>query len=93
MRVIGLSWTDWATPWSSSKDESVGTIPQLVAQLKDVLKHETAQREQGELPSKDIAKTSAEALANECPAPQFKRIEDVQKPRHAHSSSSRAGHG
>lgn len=73
MRVIGLSWTDWATPWSSSKDEFVGTIGQLKAHLDDVLKEEQALLRRGELPSKERALQGADELAAECPAPQFKR--------------------
>ncbi|KAL1525976.1 hypothetical protein AB1Y20_020802 [Prymnesium parvum] len=55
MRVVGLSWTDWATPWGSSKDDNIGTLSQLVAHLKE------------------RALESTIWLAEECPAPQFKR--------------------
>lgn len=73
MRVVGLSWTDWATPWASSKDEHVGTLCQLVTHLKEVLKEEKSLRERGELPSKQHALENERALADECPAPQFRR--------------------
>lgn len=73
MRVVGLSWTDWSTPWGSSKDENVGTLPQLVAHLKEVLTEEKSLRARGELPSQERALQSADLLAQECPAPQFKR--------------------
>lgn len=68
MRVIGLSWTDWKTPWSSSTDENyVGTVGQLRKHLEEVLEEESNLHRRGELPSKE------EALAAECPAPQFRR--------------------
>lgn len=76
MRVVGLSWTDWSTPWGSSKDdkdENVGTLPQLVAHLKEVLTEEKSLRARGELPSQERALQSADLLAQECPAAQFKR--------------------
>jgi hypothetical protein len=73
MRVVGLSWSDWATPWSSSKDEQVGTVAQLVAHLKQVLAVENKLRACDELPCKERALRSADALAEECPAPQLKR--------------------
>lgn len=66
MRVIGLSWTDWATPWGSSKDENVGTLSQLVAHLKEVLKEEKSLSARGELPSKARALQDAQLLAEEC---------------------------
>lgn len=40
MRVIGLGWVEFKSQWSSSKDESVGTIPDLTEQLKDILEEE-----------------------------------------------------
>ncbi|KAL1502961.1 hypothetical protein AB1Y20_011032 [Prymnesium parvum] len=73
IRVVGLSWTDWATPWGSSKDDNIGTLSQLVAHLKEVLKEESSLRARGELPSKQRALESTIWLAEECPAPQFKR--------------------
>lgn len=73
MRVVGLSWSEWATPWSSSKDEQVGTIGQLTAHMQEVLAREASLKERGELPSKTKASANENALADECPAPQFKR--------------------
>lgn len=73
MRVVGLSWSDWATPWSCSTDDDIGTVAQLVAHLKEVLAEEHALLERGELPCKQRAMESSDALAAECPAPQLKR--------------------
>lgn len=73
MRVIGLSWSDWATPWSSSSDEQVGTVAQLLSHLKQVLNEESKLCTLGELPSRERALKDADALAAECPAPQLKR--------------------
>mmetsp|Transcript_48591 Transcript_48591/g.120490 ORF Transcript_48591/g.120490 Transcript_48591/m.120490 type:complete len:98 (-) Transcript_48591:171-464(-) len=67
MRVIGLSWTDWKTPWSSSTDENVGTVGQLRKHLEEVLEEESNLRRRGELPSKEEASLSEGALAAECP--------------------------
>lgn len=73
MRVIGLSWQEWKTPWSASKDETVGTVDQLKDHLKEVLAWEEQLRMDGSLPSKARARGSASALADECPTPQLKR--------------------
>lgn len=73
MRVIGLSWSEWKTPWSSSIDENVGTLDQLVAHLKEVLEREKVLARQKELPRKEYALSSKEALAEECPAPLLQR--------------------
>ncbi|KAL1511680.1 hypothetical protein AB1Y20_004970 [Prymnesium parvum] len=73
MRVIGLSWTEWKTPWQSSKDDDVGTVGQLITHLKRVLAEEAKLCNRNELPSKERALVSETALAAECPAPQFKR--------------------
>lgn len=73
MRTIGLSWSGWTTPWSSSKDELVGTVEQLREHLKLVVDEEKALERSGSLPSKERALESAESLSGECPAPQMKR--------------------
>lgn len=68
MRVIGLSWNEWKTPWSSSSDESVGSVEQLEAHLKEVLVREQLLHDRGELPNKEYALRGKESLAEECPA-------------------------
>lgn len=73
MRCIGLSWSEWKTPWSSSTDEVVGTVEQLTSHLKAVLEEEKACGRRSLLPSKEQALLSAESLAAECPAPQLRR--------------------
>lgn len=73
MRTVGLSWTDWKTPWHSSKDETVGTVDQLRDHLKEVITEERALMERGLLPSKELALESHEQLVTECPAPQLRR--------------------
>lgn len=73
MRCVGLSWTDWKTPWSSSSDESVGTVAHLCDHLKEVIAHEEALDARGMLPSKEHALESVDALKAECPAPQMRR--------------------
>ncbi|KAL1510813.1 hypothetical protein AB1Y20_007097 [Prymnesium parvum] len=68
MRVIGLSWNDVKTPWSSSSDEAVGTVAQLSEHLKEeILVREVAQRKAGELPSKEGTPEES------CPAPLLQR--------------------
>lgn len=73
MRTIGLSWTDWKTPWTSSKDEQVGSVEQPSAHLKEVIREEQTLRERGLLPSKSKALESREDFVAECAAPQLKR--------------------
>lgn len=73
MRSVGLSWSDWKTPWSSSKDEYVGTVEHLTVHLKEVLTAEQGLRRCGELPSKSRALLSVDDLHSECPAPQMQR--------------------
>lgn len=73
MRVIGLSWTDWKTPWGSSHDEEIGTVRQLRDHLSEVLAAEAEQAERGWLPSKTRALSSADGVKSECPAPQLRR--------------------
>lgn len=73
MRTIGLSWSEWKTPWSSSKDEDVGTVEQLHNHLKEVIKEEMVLKERGLLPSKAAALESKEELVAQCPPPQMKR--------------------
>lgn len=73
MRTIGLSWSGWKTSWSSSSDETIGTVDQLWSHLKSVLEEEKALMQRGLLPSKSRALASAESLSAECPAPQLKR--------------------
>lgn len=60
MRSIGLSWTEFTGQWSSSKDEDIGTVPQLTEHLNTILKFEADKRRKNELPA-------------DCPAPQMKR--------------------
>lgn len=73
MRTVGLSWSEWTTPWSSKTDETVGTVEQLVAHLKLVLEEEAALERRGLLPSKARALQSDASMSAECPAPQLRR--------------------
>ena len=50
MRTRGLRWTQFKTNWSSSLDDTVGTVEQLSGHLKEILEEEIQQREAGELP-------------------------------------------
>ena len=50
MRVIGLGFVDFKTPWSSSKDETIGTVADLSELLKDILNEERERRFDGDLP-------------------------------------------
>jgi hypothetical protein len=50
MRVIGLSFVEFKTVWSSSKDETVGTIDDLSAQLREILLEERERADCDELP-------------------------------------------
>lgn len=67
MRTIGLSWNEWRTAWSSSKDEHIGTVEQLQEHLKAVLEEELRLSESGALPSK------TGSIEVECPTPQLRR--------------------
>lgn len=40
MRVIGLGWVEFRAHWSSSSDEQVGSVSDLMAQLKEILDEE-----------------------------------------------------
>lgn len=51
MRVIGLGWTQFETRWSSSNDETVGTVEYLSALLNDILAHEATERHLKNLPT------------------------------------------
>lgn len=74
MRSIGLTWTEWKTPWSSASDKDVGTVDQLQTHLaNEVLAHENELQLRGLLPSRSTALKSPEDLAAECPAPQMQR--------------------
>lgn len=70
---MGLSWSDWKTPWNSSTDEYVGTVEHLTAHLKEVLEAEQSLKRRGELPSKPRALQSVDDLHSECPPPQMQR--------------------
>ena len=50
MRTRCLRWTQFKTNWSSSLDDTVGTVEQLSGHLKEILEEEIQQREAGELP-------------------------------------------
>ena len=51
MRVVGLGWVEFKTIWSSGKDEVVGTVSDLVGQLKDIMEKE----EDREIPEAAVA--------------------------------------
>jgi hypothetical protein len=51
MRVIGLGFVEFKTAWSSSNDETVGTVDDLTAQLHDILVEERERRDCSELPA------------------------------------------
>eukprot|EP00966_Prymnesium_polylepis_P259720 5999344-Prymnesium_polylepis.1 len=40
MRVVGLGWVEFKSPWSSGKDDNVGSMSDLTGQLKDILEEE-----------------------------------------------------
>eukprot|EP00966_Prymnesium_polylepis_P090278 2090845-Prymnesium_polylepis.1 len=50
MRVIGLGFVEFKTAWSSSKDETVGTVADLTLTLTEILMDEADRRRSGELP-------------------------------------------
>ena len=50
MRVIGLGFVEFATPWSSSRDELIGTVEDLSTLLRNILTEENAMRIDGDLP-------------------------------------------
>lgn len=37
MRVIGFGWVEYKTQWSSGRDEGVGSVSDLIGQLKEIL--------------------------------------------------------
>eukprot|EP00966_Prymnesium_polylepis_P102756 2380503-Prymnesium_polylepis.1 len=50
MRVIGLGFVEFKTAWSSSKDETVGSIADLTTTLVEILKEERERGADDELP-------------------------------------------
>ena len=50
MRVIGCGFIEFKTPWSSSKDETVGTVADLTELLIEILNEEREREWAGELP-------------------------------------------
>ena len=54
MRVIGLGFDEYKAAWSSSKDETVGSIDDLKEQLRDILMEERQRLNDGELPNKAV---------------------------------------
>ena len=50
MRTRGLQWTEFATKWSSGKDETVGSFHELRRHLLEILQVEAARRAANELP-------------------------------------------
>ena len=40
IRVIGFGWTQFPLAWSSAADNTIGTVPDLLARFKDILKYE-----------------------------------------------------
>eukprot|EP00966_Prymnesium_polylepis_P331666 7387242-Prymnesium_polylepis.1 len=47
MRTRGLRWTEFKTKWSSSLDDSTGTVEQLTGHVKEILTEENEQRSAG----------------------------------------------
>ena len=54
MRVIGLGFVEFKTPWSSSKDDTVGTVAHLSQLLRDILMEEQERSACGELPDAPV---------------------------------------
>ena len=50
MRVVGLGFVEFKTPWSSSTDETVGTVDHLKELLTEILWDERARQVDGDLP-------------------------------------------
>lgn len=50
MRVVGLSWTEYKTPWTSGSDEEVGSVDQLRIHLIEIIETERERESEGELP-------------------------------------------
>lgn len=67
MRVVGLSWSNFTVAWSSSNDETIGTVSELQEHLKGLLDEEQRLLSLGSLPSK------TGPIADECPTPQLRR--------------------
>lgn len=53
MRTRRLQWVEFKTKWSSKDDEDVGTVPELMAHVKEILGTERERRAANELP--DVA--------------------------------------
>lgn len=51
MRVLGFGWTHHRTFWSSTNDETVGTVDALVGSLCDIITEEIAAKRLNELPT------------------------------------------
>lgn len=60
MRSIGLGWVEFKGQWSSTSDETTGTVAQLKAHLLTILDAEAERQRSGEMPK-------------DCPAPLLSR--------------------
>ena len=57
MRVIGLGFDEFRPHWSSSKDEEIGSVADLSANLKEILMEEEERRMEGKLPGAAVVPT------------------------------------
>jgi hypothetical protein len=53
MRVNGLGWSDFATPWQKTGESLQASVTRLQSHLKDVLVEETVRRRRGEIVWRD----------------------------------------
>lgn len=80
MRTRGLQWLQFACRWSSSKDEVIGTVPELQRQVEEILIEEQPCRRAGTLPSHAPAPTPRRKTFKELGTPTA-QAETMREPR------------
>ena len=75
MRVIGCGFFEFKPAWSSSKDEKIGTVPDLTSLLRDILMEEEERRACGELPEVAVVPVMKRKSFKELGEPTVQAIE------------------
>jgi hypothetical protein len=74
MRVVGLGWVEFKSQWSSGSDVEVGTVADLIGQLKDILEEETDR----EIPAAAVAPIMQRKSFNQLGTPTRRRRRRLQ---------------
>jgi hypothetical protein len=79
MRVVGLGFTEFKTPWSSSTDETVGSLEALTQLLTDILWDERARQIDGDLPEVAVVPIMKRKTFKQLGTPTAQATELAQK--------------